>query len=131
MTTLNGYLRPAALGLLAALGLALAGCAAPGAQPGPGGVVQGAKGHALDETLNGFLAQSPAGAVVSLAESPWGAGVEVIADERYLAASGRECRKLRIITGSGSARQAVACETAGGWESRRLVTQGTGSGGVR
>jgi hypothetical protein len=133
MTTRNGYLRLPTLGLLAMLGLTLAGCAAQSSAPGaqPGGVVQGAKGHALDENLNGFLAQSPAGSVISLAESPWGANVEVIADERYLAASGRECRKLRITTSSGSARQAVACETASGWESRRLVTEGTGSGGVR
>lgn len=131
MTTRNGYLRRSALGVFTLLGLALAGCAAPGGQPGPGSVIQGAPGRALDENLNGFLAQAPAGSVITLAESPWGANVEVIADERYLAASGRECRKLRITTSSGSARQAVACETASGWESRRLVTQATGSGGVR
>lgn len=129
MTAPNRYLRPGALGLIAVLGLALAGCAAPGAQPG--GVAHSTQGDALDENLNGFLAQAPAGAVISLAESPWGENVEVIADEGYFSASGRECRKLQIMSGSDSVRQAVACETSDGWESRRLVTESTTAGRIR
>jgi len=131
MTTRNGYLRRSALGVFTLLGLALAGCAAPGGQPGPGSVIQGAKGHALDENLNGFLAQSPAGSVISLAESPWGANVDVVADEPYYAASGRECRKLQVMAASGTVRQAVACETASGWESRRLITEAASARGTR
>jgi hypothetical protein len=130
MTICNGYLRGPALGLIAMLGLSLAGCATQGAYDGPpaGGTVQGAQGTPLDENLNGFLAQAPAGAVISLAESPWGAGVEVIADEPYHAASGRECRQLRVMASDGATRQAVACQAAdGGWEARRLVTDSLAS----
>lgn len=129
MTAPTRYLRPAALGLIAMLGLALAGCAAPGAQPG--GVAHTTQGDALDENLNGFLAQSPAGAVISLDESPWGENVEVIADERYFSASGRECRQLQVMSGSDSVRRAVACETDSGWESRRLITESTTAGRIR
>lgn len=80
-----------------------------------------------DENLNGFLAQAPAGAVLDLARSPWGDNVEIVADAPYLAASGRECRKLRVIqTGSGSARSALTCATPNGWVNQRAITQ-TGS----
>ncbi|GHE20576.1 hypothetical protein GCM10017767_10970 [Halomonas urumqiensis] len=113
------------------LGLALTGCAAQSGMSdlSAGGTVSGAPGTALDENLNGFLAQAPAGAVVNLAESPWGANVEVIADAPYFSASGRECRKLRIVTANASNRQAVACETAEGWQARRLVTDATATTG--
>ena len=119
--------------LALAMMAALAGCAI---QPGSsasasGSLVSGGQGHALDDNLSGFLAQAPAGAVMSLAESPWGANADVIADEPYFAASGRECRQLQIISGGDSARQAVACETSNGWESRRLVTESTTTGRVR
>ncbi|MGM1053159.1 MAG: DVU3141 family protein [Pseudomonadota bacterium] len=132
MTTRTGYLRRSALGLLAMAGLALAGCASQGGMSGsqPGGTVQGAQGHVLDENLNGFLAQAPAGAAISVAESPWGANVDVIADEPYFAASGRECRKLRVMSASGTVRQAVACEAASGWHARRLVTDSQATSGA-
>lgn len=94
-----------------------------------GGTVSGARGTALDENLNGFLAQAPAGAVVSLAESPWGANVEITADAPYFAASGRECRKLTILRANDSTRQVVACETPDGWQSGRLVTEATANTG--
>ncbi|WP_416137650.1 DVU3141 family protein [Halomonas sp. HK25] len=130
MTTRNGYLRISSLGVFAVLSLTLAGCATQGAGSGPG-TVQGAQGHALDENLNGFLAQAPAGAVISVAESHWGPNVEVIADESYFSASGRECRQLRVMASSGATHQAVACETASGWESRRLITDSSSTGGNR
>lgn len=130
MTTPNRYRHSAVLGLVAVLGLALAGCAAQG--PAPGSSTHSASGDTLGDNLNGFLSQSPAGAIINLAESPWGSDVEVIADERYFAASGRECRQLRIVDGEGrNTRRAVACDTGSGWETRRLVTESTVTGGVR
>ena len=137
MTTRNGYLRRSALGLLAVAGLALGGCASPGSMPGTSadGTVQSARATQLDETLSGFLAQAPAGAVVALAESPWGRDVEVIADAPYYAASGRECRHLRIVSArDDGTHQAVACHGTSGWQAQRLVTDSlstSGTGGAR
>lgn len=76
-----------------------------------------------DESINGFLDQSPTGGVVSAAKSPWGDNVEVITDESYLAASGRECRRLQIIGAGGDARRALVCKTDNGWVNQRVVTQ--------
>lgn len=131
MSKLSLPLHRRSIGMLAVLGLALSGCASPGGIFGPpdGGSVQSAPGTALGENLNGFLAQASPGAVVNLAESPWGRDVEVTADAPYFAASGRECRKLRILTANGATRQVVACETPEGWQSRRLVTEATANTG--
>lgn len=99
----------------------------PAPQEG-GSVVAGQQpGRALDANLSGFLAQSSPGAVITLAESPWGAGVTIIGGAPYHAASGRTCRRL-TIEGSrrGETYQAVACEALDGWKSRRLVTQPAG-----
>ncbi|PMR70769.1 hypothetical protein CR158_03110 [Halomonas heilongjiangensis] len=126
--------RPARNGVVV-LGLAmlLGGCAAPGGFSGsqPGGVVQGGRGQPLDENLSGFLSRSPGGAVITLAESPWGRDVEVVADEPYHAASGRECRRLSIVSASTGPQQAVACESAQGWETQRLVTEMLSTGSAR
>ncbi|WP_249979302.1 DVU3141 family protein [Vreelandella olivaria] len=76
-----------------------------------------------DESLNGFLAQAPAGGILNLVRSPWGDNVEVVADEPYLAASGRACRRLSIIDASGASRRGLACETSNGWVDQRVITQ--------
>lgn len=77
-----------------------------------------------DESLNSFLSEAPASGILNLARSPWGDNVEIVADESYLAASGRECRKLRVVAaGGGSARTALVCETPNGWVNQRVVTQ--------
>lgn len=79
-----------------------------------------------DESLNSFLSQAPASGILNVARSPWGDNVEIVADEAYLAASGRECRKLRVVTaGGGSARNALVCETPNGWVNQRVVTETT------
>lgn len=74
-------------------------------------------------TLNGFLEKTPGNSVVTAASSPWGNDVEVTAESSYFAASGRECRKLRIVTVSQNIRQALVCRTDSGWAEQRLVTQ--------
>ncbi|WP_445000698.1 DVU3141 family protein [Halomonas mongoliensis] len=128
---------PAGYGrLVAALALvtALVGCAVqPAGGPSSGaGVVAGQPGTPLDDNLSGFLAQAPAGAVLSLAQSPWGNQVEVIAEETYLAASGRECRRLQVMrTDASQVTHALACATSQGWETRRLITEEQARGGRR
>ncbi|RTQ97932.1 DVU3141 family protein [Halomonas nitroreducens] len=116
--------------LLVVLSLGLSGCSSLSATPPAetGSVMAGgAHGRALDANLSGFLAQSAPEAVTTLATSPWGPGVTVRAEAPYHAASGRTCRRLHIEGGgSGQARQAVACESPDGWQSRRLVTQSAG-----
>lgn len=74
-------------------------------------------------TLNGFLDQTPGNSAVTASTSPWGNNVEVVAESRYFAASGRECRKLRIVTPSRETRKVLVCRTDNGWVEQRLVTQ--------
>lgn len=114
---------------------ALSGCALPVGQPGSGqlmagGTVQGSQGKPLDANLSGFLEQAPPGAVTELPQSPWGPGAVVLAQAPYAAASGRVCRQLRIETSRGRVTPQVACESANGWEAKRLVTE-VRSGGAR
>ncbi|MDT0500423.1 MULTISPECIES: DVU3141 family protein [unclassified Halomonas] len=117
-----------AMSLLAAL----SGCAL---QPGSGqlmagGAVHGSQGKPLDANLSGFLEQAPPGAVTELPQSPWGPGAVVLAEAPYAAASGRVCRQLRVETSRGVVTPQVACESATGWEAKRLVTE-VRSGGAR
>ncbi|MFG6668561.1 DVU3141 family protein [Halomonas sp. HNIBRBA4712] len=76
-----------------------------------------------NEPLSAFLESAPTGGILSVAASPWGANVEVVADERYLAASGRECRQLQIVSAQAATRRALACKTPNGWVNQRVVTQ--------
>lgn len=79
-----------------------------------------------DESLNGFLSKAPAGAVINVIRSPWGDNVEVVADAAYLAASGRECRKLRVVeAGTNAVGSALVCKTPNGWVNQRVVAQTT------
>lgn len=110
-----------------AAGVLLAGCA-----QGPYGASGGDRGYVLSHdgarpienaTLNGFLNQTPGNSAVTAATSPWGNNVEVVAESRYFAASGRECRKLRVVTPSRETRKVLVCRTDNGWVEQRLVTQ--------
>ncbi|MDX9886288.1 DVU3141 family protein [Thauera sp.] len=110
------------------LGATLGGCAA--LQPmfpataAPGVISGSQSGTPLDAALGTFLAQAPEGSVLAVAASPWGSHVEVTAQEAYLSASGRECRKLRVArAGAGHTSAELACNTAQGWQTHRLVTE--------
>jgi len=82
-----------------------------------------------DESLNDFLTKAPAGAVLNLPQSPWGDNVEIVADAAYLAASGRECRKLRVVeAGTSATGAALVCKTPNGWVNQRVVAQQTSQG---
>jgi hypothetical protein len=108
-------------------GLALAGCVS---QPSaPGSLVGEGRGNPVGDDISGFLAQAPAGAVMQLAESPWGRNVQLTADIPYYAASGTECRRVQVIGPSQAVRDALACATPSGWTSRRLVTGTSPAGG--
>lgn len=97
------------------------------------GLVAGEQaGRVLEPAFAAFLAQAPQGSILALAESPWGSQVEVTAGEAYLAASGRHCRKLSLMrVAAAQPESAIACQTAQGWEARRLVTQVIPAGGQR
>ncbi|RUR32222.1 DVU3141 family protein [Vreelandella nanhaiensis] len=118
--------RPARM-LLAVLGIALiSGCTTyPKSNAQPAQYVLNNDPATLlqDESLNEFLSKSPAGAVLNVGRSPWGHNVEIVADAPYLAASGRECRKLRVVEMGSTARTALVCQTPNGWVNQRVVTQ--------
>jgi len=78
-----------------------------------------------DTNLNGFLEQAPAGSVINLADSPWGAGVDVAAGQPYMAASGRTCRRLEVMGGQQPQREALACRADNGWVNQRVITEST------
>lgn len=114
------------LGLVLCLAAMLGGCTLPirPVSESSGVVVGEGAGVQLDAALGGFLSQAPVGAVYSLADSPWGSQVEVIVEDAYLAASGRECRKLKVLrAGAGGESRELACQNARGWDARRLVTE--------
>ncbi|WP_018915539.1 DVU3141 family protein [Vreelandella zhanjiangensis] len=118
--------RPARMLLVAFSVAVISGCATypNGTQQQAQYVLNNDPGKLLnDDNLNSFLSQSPAGSVINLVTSPWGSNVEVVADASYLAASGRECRKLRVVEAGSSARSALVCETPNGWVNQRAVTQ--------
>lgn len=120
--------RPARM-LLAALGIvAITGCAtnypSGSASQQPRYVLNNdAAKPILDENINGFLSQAPAGGIVSAATSPWGDNIEIVADEPYMAASGRECRRLQIIAMGGEAQRALVCKVSEDWVNQRVITQ--------
>ena len=71
-----------------------------------------------------FLEQAPAGATSSFEQTPWGAGVEVTAEDPYFAASGRSCRSLQVRLKQGPVMPMLACRVGKGtWESVRAVTE--------
>ncbi|QEM80326.1 DVU3141 family protein [Halomonas binhaiensis] len=107
------------------LALLLGGCAFPGQQGNPSGsiIAGGQQGRPLDEALSNFLSGSSAHEVLNLSSSPWGANVEVQAEQSYRSASGRTCRHLNVVgMNTGERQPIVACETPTGWVSHRRVT---------
>lgn len=124
------FLRPSASLMLMAVGaLLLSGCATqyPRGDAASAGYVlnQDSARPIQDTNLNGFLEQAPAGSVINLAQSPWGAGVDVAAGQAYLAASGRHCRRLQVMGGQQPQRDALVCRAANGWVDQRVITEST------
>jgi len=74
--------------------------------------------------LSEFLNQAAPGAVAVLPHSPWGPQSELNVVQRYFAASGRDCFKLRVSSAEGPARAAIACQQQNGeWTAARLLAQ--------
>ncbi|MGM0855808.1 MAG: DVU3141 family protein [Pseudomonadota bacterium] len=124
----RSILSPARNGL-AALGFALlSGCAtqypASNADDQASYVLSNDSASPIEsEALNEFLSRAPAGGIVNATRSPWGDNVEIVADETYLAASGRECRQLRVVSPQNdNTQRALVCETDNGWVDQRPVT---------
>ncbi len=74
--------------------------------------------------LDGFLANAQVGESRTLEFD--GQLVRVTAGERYAAASGHECRRLRVAVpsagfGEGAQQPRVACATPQGWRAPRAV----------
>lgn len=119
--------------ILSCLVLGLGGCALtqPFATKSAGVLAESSAGQPLDAALAAFLAQAPVGAVQVAADSPWGSQAEITVEDRYLAASGRDCRRLRVASaGAGAPIRAIACQSAQGWDARRLVIDAGAAAGA-
>nr|WP_298377999.1 DVU3141 family protein [uncultured Halomonas sp.] len=112
--------------------MTLAGCAAQGSMSnGAQNIASMRGGTAVDPTLDQFLETASPGRVIQLQQSPWGSSVEVTAEERYYAASGRTCVHLRVMRQASAALPQVqlACRDEDqGWFTQRLVTEALESG---
>ncbi|MGS0466428.1 DVU3141 family protein [Cobetia marina] len=84
-------------------------------------------GAALGD-VSAFLDTAAIGGVMSVASSPWGSNVEVVAGERYFSASGLTCRHLTVSNGRDLPGKELACRTSktgaatqGTWVTQRLI----------
>ncbi|WP_088743904.1 DVU3141 family protein [Cobetia sp. QF-1] len=83
----------------------------------------------LSADISAFLDTASIGGVMPVVSSPWGSNVEVVAGERYFAASGMTCRHLTISNDRDLPSNELACRTSdtgkaeqGTWVTQRLVT---------
>ncbi|MHC9036399.1 DVU3141 family protein [Cobetia marina] len=83
----------------------------------------------LPANVSSFLDSAAPGSVIAVSTSPWGSDVEVVAHERYFAASGRSCRELTVSNQRDLPSKELACRTSndgkageGTWVTQRLVT---------
>lgn len=122
----------ARLAVMAGFALTIAGCAT--SYPNSSGIgsnnVANLTGAAsLSADVSSFLDSSAPGSVIGVLNSPWGSDVEVVAHERYFAASGRICRELTVSNTRDLPSKELACRTSndgkageGTWVTQRLVT---------
>lgn len=74
--------------------------------------------------LNAFLTTAPANGSLYLADSRWGGGIDIIVEQRYFAASGRQCRKALLMAPEQIDRSVLLCEVSqGNWAEVRPVTE--------
>jgi hypothetical protein len=96
----------------------LAGCSAWGGgneSAYAGGISPAPKGQVLSAEVSAFLAQSADFSTQAFANTYWGESVDVTANERYFAASGRYCREVAINTATGAqSGRWLTCETTKG-----------------
>lgn len=74
--------------------------------------------------LDQFFNDAPAGAKNKLDNSPWGESAEIVVSAPYYAASGRQCRGLKVkLVSSKQIEDELVCNTATGyWVPVRAVT---------
>ena len=120
------------LACAAGLALAISGCATSYPESTGAGSTNLANltgAAALPVDVSSFLDSAAPGSVIAVATSPWGSNVEVVAHERYFAASGRICRELTVSNQRDLPSKELACRTSndgkageGTWVTQRLVT---------
>lgn len=104
-----------ALGILAASGCASQQTGNPATSPAP---VTGSN------ELSRYLNSAAPGSAATLAQTPWGNNLTVLANAPYFAASGRTCRELEVTQPTGSAELHIACKANNGnWTLTRPVTR--------
>lgn len=80
----------------------------------------------LPSEINAFVANGPAGSIAVFSQTPWGEQLEFELSNKYFAASGRDCRSLRLRKPASSTylSEALACQVElGQWQVVRPVTQ--------
>ncbi len=122
----------ARLATAAGLTIAISGCATDypvSTGAGSNNLVNLTGTASLPADVSSFLDSAAPGSVVAVPTSPWGSNVEVVAHERYFAASGRICRELTVSNQRDLPKKELACRTSndgkageGTWVTQRLVT---------
>lgn len=119
------------LAAVAGLALAITGCATSYPESTGAGSTNLANltgAASLPADVSSFLDSAAPGSVIAVPTSPWGSNVEVVAHERYFAASGRICRELTVSNQRDLPSKELACRTSndgkageGTWVTQRLV----------
>ncbi|WP_156961893.1 DVU3141 family protein [Cobetia amphilecti] len=120
------------LAAVTSLALAITGCATSYPESTGAGSTNLANltgAASLPADVSSFLDSAAPGSVIAVPTSPWGSNVEVVAHERYFAASGRICRELTVSNQRDLPGKELACRTSndgkageGTWVTQRLVT---------
>ena len=78
----------------------------------------------LSSDLNAYLSSTTNVSSISLAQSPWGSNVWVLAQQPYFAASGRTCRELTITSAMENISYAIVCQVdQDSWNTVRPITR--------
>jgi hypothetical protein len=112
----------AARALVLALALSFAtGCAVRGDSERTLPVSMDERAVAVPDAVQDLLSREPAGARVRFSESPWGADLAAELDAIYVAASGRTCRRVTLVS-SDAPRPVLVCRGADGlWHNVRVL----------
>lgn len=108
-----------ALARLTVLALMLGGCAQfqPGVSVADNANFTSIEPDAVsDSDLSIFLDQAVEQSLASFETTPWGPHAEVQLVQRYLAASGRDCVRLKVSPAAAATRSALACRKDQQWQ---------------
>lgn len=78
----------------------------------------------LPETVSAVLNERSGYAIVQMDQSPWGANAELDIAPVYYAASGRQCREVKVTpSGIAPVQEFIACQQGEQWGITRNVTR--------